>query len=402
MSSNLIDKIKMNQNIEEYYRLEKLRTNAINRYKIYSNASDELANITDSVSKGESFIGDYFLEPFATVQTRRQAVGRGNLDANFRTMSSPISGEISLQMRMKQNLENQLKKNTILKNNIYKNINLYEKDFITEVDNLDKNNKKIMNMDRLIQENEYASTQKDKDIFILKSYFSALILIIVLGLFYITGIISPKIFFYIIIIIIILTTVFVIYKIYSSNRENKIRELSELSIKTAKKLEKEGIRLIAPLLKIEECPKNRKCKKEKLSEPIIINPNSVNIRAPQVRRDQPDIPFKDGIKSPIAPSAANCNNIDKNDPNYNIKYNECIERIKPNNPVSSVSRASVYTCKWNGNPDGMLNSNLGKNVKNIKYFNTYIPCQYYPGYNNADNADIKYIKDNNITLPFDN
>jgi hypothetical protein len=293
---------------------------------------------------------------------------------------------------MKQNLRNQLRNNNILKRNIYKNINLYEKDFITVVDDLDNNNKKIMNIDRLIQENEYASTQKDKDIFILKSYFSALIFIIVLGLFYITGIISPKIFLYIIITIIVFTTGFVMYQIYSSNRENKIKELSELSIKTAKQLEKDGIRLIAPLLKIDECPTNRKCKKERLSEPIIINPNSINKRASQVRRDQPDIPFKDGIKSPISINAGNC---EPNDIN-------CINRIKPNNPVSGVSNAPVYTCKWNGNPDGMLNTNLGKNVDNIKYFRTYIPCQYYPGYTEATSNEKNDIRRNKIKLPFDN
>jgi len=392
MNSKLMSEIKNNQNIEDFYRLQKQRENAIKRYTLFSYLSDRLAGVTNVVSKGEQFIGNNFLEPFESIGSISEDVGRSNIDANRGNLSSTQSGDINLQLKMKQNLRNQLRNNNILKRNIYKNINLYEKDFITVVDDLDNNNKKIMNIDRLIQKNEYASTQKDKDIFILKSYFSALIFIIVFGLFYITRIISPKMFLYIIITIIFFTTGFVMYQIYRSNRENKIKELSELSIKTAKQLEKDGIRLIAPLLKIDECPTNRKCKKERLSEPIIINPNSINKRASQVRRDQPDIPFKDGIKSPISINAGNC---EPNDIN-------CINRIKPNNPVSGVSNAPVYTCKWNGNPDGMLNTNLGKNVDNIKYFRTYIPCQYYPGYTEATSNEKNDIRRNKIKLPFDN
>lgn len=382
MSSNLQNQIENNQNVQNYYTQQNSRNNSINTYNNNSYASDQLGYLDNIIDENAN----------SGIKTVREEIGKDNIIVNTNNLSSTQKGNIALQMKVKQNLENQLKNNNILKNNIYKNINLYEKDFISIVDDLDNNNKKIMNIDRLIQENEYASTQKDKDIFILKSYFSALIVIIVLGLFYLTGIISPIKFLYIIITIIIITTGFIIYKIYSSNRENKIRELSELSIKTANKLEKEGIRFIAPLLKIDQCPTNRKCKKEKPSEPIIINPNSVNVRAPEVNRDQPDNPFKHGIKSPISINANNCQPNDKN----------CINKIIPNNPVSGVTDAPVYICKWNGNPEGMLNTNLGGTVDNIKYFRTYIPCQYYPGYTEATEKEKNDIKKRGINLPFDN
>jgi hypothetical protein len=390
---NLQDKLINNQLRKNFFNLQKQRRNAIRRYTIFSNLSDRLAGITDYVSKGrDTFIGNNFIEQFETVESANNDVGQSNISANTRNLSSTQEGNLNLQNKIKTDLRNQLRNNEILKKNIYKNINLYEKDFITVVDDLDNNNKKIMNIDRLIQKNEYASTQKDKDIFILKSYFSALIFIIVIGLFYMTNIISGSKFLYTIIFIILFTTGFVLVNIYRSNRENKVKELSELSIKTAKKLEKEAVRFIAPLLKIDQCPTNKKCKKERLSEPIIINPNSVNVRAPEVYRDQPDNPFKDGIKSPISINANNCQPNDQN----------CINKIIPNNPVPGVSSAPIYTCKWNGNPEGMLNSNLGGNMNNMKYFRTYIPCQYYPGYSEATNKEKEDINKNGINLPFDN
>jgi hypothetical protein len=375
--NTLEKKLRHNELINKYYRLQRLRRNNLRKYNNGIAMVDRLNwlnKITGNIQ-----------ENFDPNDIRSQ-----NIRLNIKNVMASRLGTMTLNNQELKDFREEAKNNIILKESINKNLNILDKEFINIVDDYDNKNKKIMNINRLIQENEYASTKKDKDIFILKSYFSALIFIIVIGLFYMTSIISGSKFLYAIIFIILFTTGFVLLNIYRSNRENKVKELSELSIKTAKKLEKEAVRFIAPLIKIDQCPTNRKCKKEKLTTPIIINPNSVNVRAPEVYRNQPDNPFKDGIKSPISINANNCNPNDK----------DCINKIIPNNPVPGVDNARVYTCKWNGNPEGMLNSNLGGSVNNMKYFRTYIPCQYYPGYIEATDNEKKEIGDTN--LPFDN
>lgn len=375
--STLPDKIKYNELLNKFNNLQRLRKRSLKKY------NDNIAMV-ERLNWLDNITGK-IQENFDPNDIRSQ-----NIRLNVNNLMASRLGTMNITNDEINDFREEAKNNIILKESINKNLNILDKEFINFVDEYDNKNKKIMNINRLIQENEYASTQKDKDIFILKSYFSALIFIIVIGLFYMTNIISGNKFLYAIIFIILFTTGFVLLNIYRSNRENKVKELSELSIKTAKKLEKEAVRFIAPLIKIDQCPTNRKCKKEKLTTPIIINPNSVNVRAPEVYRNQPDNPFKDGIKSPISINANNCNPNDKN----------CINKIIPNNPVPGVSNARVYTCKWNGNPEGMLNSNLGGTMNNMKYFRTYIPCQYYPGYIEATDKEKKEIGDK--VLPFDN
>ena len=209
-NNNIKNEISKNEAIDQYYRLQRRKNNLVNNYSYNSFMSDQLANLDNIVNPNSNSV----ILPVSNEITRKK------IEENIKNLSSEKMGTI-------ENIDNNLqiyrqwvKNNNILKKNLLNNSNIYDKDFIKNIDNLDKTDKKIMNIDRLIQENEFASNQKDQDIFVLKSYFSALIIIIVIGLFYMTGIISPSKFLYVIIIIFFLTTGFVLYKIYHTNAQN--------------------------------------------------------------------------------------------------------------------------------------------------------------------------------------
>jgi hypothetical protein len=396
--NKLKNQIEKNEAINQYYRIQARRNDLITNY---TNNSSLSANLSDI---------NRFVDPNADVNIDT-TLGSENLDANRQNLSADIYGTIDNNSENLKQLSNWSLNNSVLKDRIVRNLGVYDNDFIEKIDELDKKNKKIMNIDRLIQQNEYASHKKEQDIFVLKSYFSALIVIIVIGLFYMTGIISPMKFLYTIIGVIVLTTIFVLYQIYVNNPDSKIKKITDMSIETAKKLEKDAVKFISPLIEINECPKDRKCAKTQPSTPTVINPNSsITNASPVVSRDQSDNPFRYGITSPTelealgASKMRSCKNIDRNKPGQEARYQECIKNIRPRQPVQGSPNAPIYVCKWNGNPSGMLENNKGLNVGNVRYFKTYIPCQYYPGYDNATDAEISALKTGNKynILPSDN
>ena len=328
---------------------------------------------------------------------------------------------------------------TNLKNNI---IELQDTNFDKGLDKLNKLNRRIMNKDKLIIENNKVAKDKELNIKILKTILTNLFVVLSVIILYNLKLFKQNVLVGIIIAICIINIYFInkIYAEYSDNKENIFKKMSALSAATAKSLAKTAGANILPhyMVHKQKCPEGCKKKSSIPSAEPIMDPTSYQIKTDYALNSwlYGDPVYTNKNESEISNYNPGCSyynknrdkigfkgsKVDINEYNMIIPNNEILSKsqfknicksrygcfystdgedkycLKPlNEPTPSFNgvtqnnaSTSSYLCKWDGNSDKGPIGNIGELVDNEKQiYKTSIPCKYFPGFSYHKKKTIK-------------
>lgn len=247
--------------------------------------------------------------------------------------------------------------NEVLKLNdklLNSNNDVYNSDFIENIEKIDKLNNIISTKNKIIQINEYEQMKKDRIIFIMTKIILFLFLMIVPVIFIAIGYISLITGILFILVCAIITVVVVFFQM-KNKQDNDIVNIINKTKETSKNFSKTIIKDIAPKSFVKSCT-DKKNKKNTITYSYNTG-NEVWLDNSENAWENGDIPSIGGTKQ---------------------GYLALGDKAEPMPYYGGTTNNQRYTCKWTDDPAKMTNMNQATN-RNME-FTTTIPCEYYPGY----------------------